>query len=169
MEENWDSLPVVLGNDTGESLELPRHDLGRLLSLPLLEVLSNAEDDIDTNLQRSEGLFHVVNIPKWAEGGDRWDTHLGSDELVRLVEDGATLRVAEDDPGEVEVLQLVERDLTSVGTRRELVSVLGSDGNLLRTNNQVSTRVWFKERREAQWSDGRSKNWKLSAMSSDPA
>jgi hypothetical protein len=59
-----DSLPVLLGNNTGESLQLPRHDLGRLLRLPLLEVLSDAEDDIDADLESSLSLqsIGIVNF-----------------------------------------------------------------------------------------------------------
>lgn len=83
-------------------------------------------------------------------------THLLSDELVGLVEEGTALRVAEDDPLEVDVLELLKsvregenevsqtanhlistkkapnsRDLSGVGSGRKLVSVLGGDGDLL--------------------------------------
>lgn len=43
-----------------------------------------------------------------ARSGDERRTHLGGDELIGLVEDGATLRVSEDNPLEVDILELGE-------------------------------------------------------------
>lgn len=66
------------------------------------------------------------------------------------MEEGAALRVAEDDPGELEILELVEagewggqeerasrkernaRDLSGVGSGGELVGVLSGNSDLLR-------------------------------------
>jgi hypothetical protein len=49
--------PVRLLEDLSDGLELPRDDLGRLVRLALLQVLADAEDDVDAGLDRRGGLF----------------------------------------------------------------------------------------------------------------
>jgi hypothetical protein len=90
-----------------EALELLGDDLDGLARLALLEALAAAPDDADAVLGGVLGL----------EG----------DGLVGLVEDGATLRVAEDSPVDGEVLQLLNRDLTGESTVGLVVDVLGGD------------------------------------------
>lgn len=113
-------LPVVLANDLCERLGLASDDLLGLVALTLLERLANAEDDLDVGLEGGGGL----RIGAGRGGAGRGQraacregiggrareagTNLLGDELVRLVEDGAALRVAEDDPVEANVLELLE-------------------------------------------------------------
>ena len=49
-------LPVGLRDDLGKGLDLAGDDLGGLVGLALLEVLSDAEDDVDANLEGGSGL-----------------------------------------------------------------------------------------------------------------
>jgi hypothetical protein len=83
-------LPVLLLDDLGESLDLTANDLVRLVSLSLLEGLTDAEDDLYVLLQSGRSLL--------------------GNEFVGLVEDGATLRVTEDDPFESDILELGEAE-----------------------------------------------------------
>jgi len=50
------SRPVGLGEDLVGGLELASDDLGGLVGLALLEILANAEDDLDTSLDSGGGL-----------------------------------------------------------------------------------------------------------------
>lgn len=108
---NHDELPVLLINELGNSGELPSNNFGSLSGLSLVEVLSYAEDDIDSDFESSSGL--------------------DSDQLIRLVEDGPALRVSKNDPRELEILELGQGDLSSVGSGGKLVSILSGDGDFL--------------------------------------
>lgn len=90
-----------------EGGELVGNDLEGLAGLALLEGLAAAPDDADAVLDGVLGL--------------------GGDGLVRLLEDGAALRVAQDGPVDVGVLELLDGDLTGEGTVGLVVDVLGSD------------------------------------------
>lgn len=90
-----------------EGGELVGNDLEGLAGLALLQGLAAAPDDADAVLDGVLGL--------------------GGDGLVRLLEDGAALRVAQDGPVDVGVLELLDGDLTGEGTVGLVVDVLGSD------------------------------------------
>lgn len=88
---------------------------------------------------------------------------LGGDDGVRLAEQGAALRVAEDGPGDVAVAQLVDRDLTGKGAVGLVVDVLGGDLDLgleaLADQQQVQGRggdddVWRKKNTKTRKSIG---------------
>lgn len=98
--DGWDHL-LDLGSDEWDSL----------VSLPLLDVLTAAVDDLEA----------VV------DGGSR----LLSNELVALLEDITALRVAEDRPLDTEGLQHRGGDLASVGTVVLGEDVLGGDTPIL--------------------------------------
>lgn len=51
------SRPVSLREDLVGGLELASDDLGGLVALALLEVLANAEDDLDSGLESGGGLL----------------------------------------------------------------------------------------------------------------
>lgn len=105
---NDDLAPV---RDLGlEGLELLADDLDGLVSLALLERLAAAPDDAHAVLGGVLGL--------------------GGDGLVRLVEDGAALRVAKDGPVDGAVLELRDRDLAREGAVGLVVDVLRGDLNL---------------------------------------
>lgn len=102
---NDDAGPVLdLVND---GLELALADVEGLVGLTLLKGLTNAENDVQAIVKGKLGLV--------------------SNELVRLLDDGAALGVTENDPLGTNVLDLVNRDLTSEGTVALVESVLGSN------------------------------------------
>jgi hypothetical protein len=94
-----------------ERLDLSRDELDGLVGLTGLEGLAAAPDDLEAVL-----------------GGVLC---LGGDDLVRLIEDGSALRVSEDGPVDVEVLELRDRDLAGESTVGLVEDVLGGDLNLL--------------------------------------
>lgn len=103
---NDDVGPV--GNLRLEGLDLGRDKLDGLASFTGLEGLTAAPDDLETVLGSVLGL--------------------GGDDLVRLAEDGSALRVAEDGPVDVDILELRDGDLASESTVGLVEDVLG--GNL---------------------------------------
>ena len=102
-----DSLPVLGLDDVGNSVELSLDDLLGGSVLSLLEGLTDASND--------------------AESGADGSLDLVSDELVAVSEEGSSLRVSEDDPVDVGVLELVGGDLSGEGTRSLGEGVLGGD------------------------------------------
>ena len=92
------SLPVGRVNLLGNSLQLALDNILGLAALALLEGLSNARNDTETSTNSG--------------------AHLVRDELVGVAEEGAALRVTEDDPVHVGVFELVGRDLAGEGTAR---------------------------------------------------
>lgn len=105
-----DNLAPV-GNLALERLELPGDNLDGLTRLALLEGLAAAPDDRDAVL-----------------GGV---LSLGGDNSVGLSEDSAALRVAQDGPVDVAVLELVGRDLAGEGAVGLVEDVLGGDFDAL--------------------------------------
>lgn len=104
-----DLAPVgVLGL---EGVELLGDDADGVASLALLEALAAAPDHAEAVVGGVLGL--------------------GGDNLVRLAEDGAALRVAEDGPSDVAVLELGDGDLAGEGTVGLVEDVLGGNLNLL--------------------------------------
>lgn len=91
-----------------ERLDLGRDELNGLASLTGLEGLAAAPDDLEAVLGGVLGL--------------------GGDDLIRLADDGSTLRVAEDSPVDIAILELGDGDLASESTVGLVVDVLG--GNL---------------------------------------
>lgn len=75
-----------------------------IASLALLQGLANAGNDLETSCQSMLGLL--------------------GDQFVGLLEDGTTLRVAQNDPVDIDVLQHGWRDFASEGTLGLLVGVL---------------------------------------------
>lgn len=73
-------------------------------SLALLQGLANAGNDLEASGQGMRGLL--------------------GDQFIGLLEDGTTLRMAQDDPIDVDVLQHGGRNLASEGTLGLLVGVL---------------------------------------------
>ena len=104
-----DDLGPVL-DDVGDGLELAGDDGDGGAVLALLEALAAAQDH--------------------AEAGGERGGRLGRDKLVALAEDGAALRVAEQDPLEPGVDELRRRDLAGVGAVALVVQVLGRDLDL---------------------------------------
>jgi hypothetical protein len=94
-----------------ERLELLRDKVDGLASLTGLESLAAAPDDLEAVLGGVLGL--------------------GGDGLVGLAEDLTTLRVAEDDPVDVAVLELGDRDLAGESTVGLVEDVLGGDLDVL--------------------------------------
>jgi hypothetical protein len=92
-----------------ESLELLAHNLNGLSGLTLLEALTAAPDDADTVVSGELGL--------------------GGNHLVGLLEDGAALRVAQDGPVDVAVLELGDGDFASEGAAGLVEDVLGGHLN----------------------------------------
>lgn len=90
-----------------EGLDLGGDELDGLAGLAGLEALTAAPDDLQAVLGGVLGL--------------------GGDDIIGLAEDGSALRVAEDDPVDVAVLELSNGDLASVGTVGLVEDVLGSD------------------------------------------
>lgn len=114
-----DSPDGLVGNDNVgpvgdlglEGLELLRDEVDGLASLTGLEGLAAAPDDLEAVLSGVLGL--------------------GGDGLVRLAEDLTTLRVAEDDPVDVAILELGDGDLAGEGTVGLVEDVLGGDLDVL--------------------------------------
>lgn len=114
-----DSPDGLVGNDNVgpvgdlglEGLELLRDEVDGLASLAGLEGLAAAPDDLETVLSGVLGL--------------------GGDGLVRLAENLTTLRVAEDDPVDVAVLELGDGYLAGEGTVGLVEDVLGGDLDVL--------------------------------------
>lgn len=132
-------LPVLLADDLGESVNLAVDDLLGPVRVALLERLADAEDDLNAGLERLRGLVRGamsrqcyssgVWLEAWA-GRKRDKAHLLGDELVGLVEEGATLRVAEDDPVQADVLQLGEPgEGKRTGTQGSVLRGKASQGN----------------------------------------
>lgn len=92
-----------------ESLELLANNLNGLAALALLKRLAAAPDD-------ANAVFNGV-------------LGLGGDGLVRLAEDGAAFRVAEDGPADLAVDELGDGQFTGKGTVGLVKDVLGSDAN----------------------------------------
>ena len=89
-----------------ERLKLLGDDVDGLAGLALLQALAAAPDDANVVLGSELGL--------------------GGDNIIRLVQDGAALRVTEDGPCDAKVLELGDRGLASEGTVRLVEDVLGS-------------------------------------------
>lgn len=102
-----DSLPSLLVEDVDNSLQLPLVNLGGLISLPLLQSLSNTEDDLQSSIHSGLGLV--------------------GNKLIGITEHRTTLRVSEDDPGDLGIDQLLGSDLSSVSTGRSGETVLSGD------------------------------------------
>ncbi len=102
-----DDLAPVAADMGAEDAELPGNHVDSLACLALFERLAAAPDDANA---RVDGKFG-----------------LGGDQLVRLAEDGAALRVAQDGPVDVAVLELGNRDLAREGAIRLIEDVLRSD------------------------------------------
>lgn len=105
---NNDLAPV--GDLGAQSLELAADDLDGLASLALLQALAAAPDDAQAVLGGVLGL--------------------GGDDLVGLVENGAALRVTQDGPCDVAVLELGDGDLAGEGAVGLVEDVLGGDLDL---------------------------------------
>lgn len=122
----------LVGNDNlapvldllGNSLELLGDDLDGGAGLALLEALTAAQNDAQTAVNGSLGLV--------------------GDNLVRLAENGAALRVAENGPGDAAVLELRGGDLAGEGAVGLVVDVLRGDleslAELLAGGEQVERR-----------------------------
>ena len=107
---NDDLTPLLSRDLLGNSGKLAGDDLNGLTLLALLEGLSAAEDDVDVLVKGGLGL--------------------GGDKVVRLADDGATLRVADQGPVDVGVLELVGGDLAGESTLVLVVDVLGGHSDL---------------------------------------
>lgn len=103
--------PLLGGDSLGDGTELRGYDGDRLTLLTLLEGLAAAKDDTNALVKR------VLS--------------LGSNELVRLLEDDTALRVADQGPADVGVLELGGGDLAGEGALVLVEDVLGSDLDLL--------------------------------------
>lgn len=88
----------------GVRAHLAGDDFVGVASLTLLQGLANAGNDLETSSQSMLGLL--------------------GDEFIGFLEDGTTLRVAQNDPVDIDVLQHGWRDFASEGTLRHLVGVL---------------------------------------------
>lgn len=107
-----DNLGPVTGANLGlEGVQLLGDDRDGRAGLTLLERLAAAPDDADAVVGSVLGL--------------------GSDNLVRLAENGPSLAVTQDRPGDVAVKELRDGQLTSEGTVGLVVDVLRGDGDLL--------------------------------------
>lgn len=114
---NDDLGPVALADDRGDGLELALDNVVGHVLLALLERLADTGNDLETARKRGLDLL--------------------GDDLVRVAEERAALRVAEDDPGDAGVLELLGRDLASERARVLGERVLRSnlDGLLDRADN----------------------------------
>lgn len=90
-----------------ERLDLLGDKVNGGASLADLEALAAAPDDLEAVVKGVLGL--------------------GGDNVVRLAEDGSALRVSEDGPVDVAVLELGNGNLAGEGTAGLIVDVLGSD------------------------------------------
>src|SRR5690606_10372154 len=104
-----DNLAPILDN-IGNRLQLSSDNLQGDALFTLLQGLAAAEDDGET--------------------GIKGRLCLGCNEFGGLLEDGAALRVAENNPWDLGVGELLGRDFTSVGTVALVEDVLGSDFDL---------------------------------------
>jgi hypothetical protein len=86
---------------------LPLDDFLGLVGFSLLERFTNTGNDTQTSLDGSLDLL--------------------GDKLVSVTEHGSSLRVTEDDPVDLSVLELVGGDFTSEGSRGGSEAVLGRD------------------------------------------
>ena len=105
---NNNLAPVL--NDLRNGSELAGDHLDGDTSLTLLERLTAAQDHGQALVERS--------------------LRLGGDEIIRLGEDSAALRVSEKNPLDVGVLELLGRDLAGVGAIALVEDVLGGDLDL---------------------------------------
>lgn len=94
-----------------ESLKLLADNLNGLASLTLLEALTAAPDNTDAVLGGVLGL--------------------GGNNIVRLAEDGAALRVAENGPVDVGISKLADGELAGESTVGLVVDILGGDLDFL--------------------------------------
>lgn len=101
-------LPVL--DLLGVGAHLAGHHLVGLAGFSLLQGLANAGNDLESLVQGVLGLL--------------------GDQLIGLLEDGATLRVTQDDPISSDVLQHGGRDLAGEGTLLHLVGVLAGQTHL---------------------------------------
>lgn len=119
---NDDLAPVL--DLLGDSAELVGDDLDGLVGLSLLEGLADAENNTEAVVKGGLGL--------------------GSDEVVGLLEDDTALRVTSQSPGDVGLLELGGRNLTSEGTVGLVEDVLGGDletgAEVLASEEQVKGR-----------------------------
>lgn len=81
-----------------------------LTSLTLFESLSHAEDDFELIRQAGLDLF--------------------GNKLVGIAEQGASLGVTDDDPGDLAVAELLSADFACKSTRSNRVGVLGGDSQV---------------------------------------
>lgn len=107
---NHDLLPLLWRDLLGDSGKLGGDDLDGVTLLALLEGLSAAEDDVDVLIEGGLGLV--------------------GDELIGLADDGTALRVADQGPVDVGILELGSGDLSSESSLLLVVDVLGGDSDL---------------------------------------
>ena len=122
---NDDVLPVSVASKLGLQLaELLLDDGNGLVRLTLLQGLAAAPDDTNTTISGELGL--------------------GSNHIVGLAQDGSSLRVAEDGPGNTAVLELGYADLTGERAIGLVKDVLGGDvdvrGQVLADEKEVQGR-----------------------------
>jgi hypothetical protein len=86
------------------SLQLARNNTHRLITLPLLQAFSTAKNNAQSTVKSSLGL--------------------AGDEIVRLLQNNAALRVPEDRPCDTTLFELVNGDLAGEGTVRLVEDVL---------------------------------------------
>jgi hypothetical protein len=103
------SLPVLLLDSLDDGIKLLLANVHRLVRLPLLERLPNAKDDLDL-LRNGSG-------------------RLLGDEGRGVVEEGSSLGVTNDNPGDGGRGEHVRGDLARKGARANDVAVLGGDGD----------------------------------------
>lgn len=103
--------PLLGADSLSDGTELCGDDGDGLALLALLEGLAAAKDDADALVEGVLGL--------------------GGDELVGLLEDDTALRVADQGPADVGVLELGGGDLAGEGALVLVVDVLGGDLDLL--------------------------------------
>jgi hypothetical protein len=114
---NNNVVPVLLLKNLGDSSKLLLDELDVWLFLALglaftnLERLADAKDDTKTTVKSSSGL--------------------GGDGLVRLAKESTALRVADDDPLDANIGELLDRDLASVCALLLVKDVLSGDGNIV--------------------------------------
>lgn len=76
-------------------------------------------------------LEALAAAPDNADAAVRGELGLGGDVLVSLLEDGAALRVAEDGPVDVAVLELLNADLAREGAVGLVIDILRADLDVL--------------------------------------
>ena len=102
-------LPVGARDPLGQRAQLVLNDGDGLAGLALLERLAAAPDDAHAAVDGKLGL--------------------AGDQVVRLAQQGAALRVAQDGPVDVDILELRDADLAREGAVGLVVDVLGRDGD----------------------------------------